>query len=89
MKKLFMDIQIGTLMHTVNCLEGGQVYELVRIPIDNIPETLAYYAHDKNITDIVLYGNKAFLSNIKNKILDKSQKEYGASELNIEIKEKD
>ena len=41
MKKLFMDIQIGTLMHTVNCHEGGQVYELVKKPIDNIPETLA------------------------------------------------
>jgi hypothetical protein len=88
MKKLYMSIEIGGLLHSLYCLEDGQVKELCRIPVDNIPETIAFYANEKNIEDVILIGGTEYLQRIKDNILTKHEKLYGKSILNVEIKEK-
>lgn len=87
-KQLLAFVQLGDLTHDVSYVaEDGTMSHLVSIPIDNMPETLAYYAHDKKVDNIVIYGFKKYTTMLKDKVISKSLKEYGHSNLLIELKE--
>lgn len=87
MKQIVVAIEMGTLLQTFSCIENGEIIQQLELPVDNIPETIAYYAHEYKINSVLIYGSKAYTEKIKEFTLSKSLQEYGTNNLIIELKE--
>ena len=88
MKKIVTVIEMGTLLQTFTLIdESGNIERKLEIPIDNIPETIAYYAHENKINEIQIFGKSNYTSKIKDKVISKSQRDYGHANYTILLKE--
>lgn len=87
MKKIVAVIELGTLLQTVSYVNDGEIVASLEIPVDNVPETIAYYAHEYKVNDILIFGDIAYIEKVKEYTISKSLQEYGKSNLIIELKE--
>ena len=88
MKQIVVAIEMGTLLQTFSYInENGEIEIQLELPVSNLPETIAYYAHEKNINNILIFGKSEYTNRIKDLVISKSQTEYGKANYIIDLKE--
>lgn len=67
------------------CIQIGDKVTFTKCILEKAPEVIYSEAKANDITMIKLIGSKAYLSNIKTRLEEKSIKEYNYNKFDIEI----
>lgn len=85
MDRIVVDFQPFALNQTVVVWANEEQKELVTVPYEKVADTVTAFRATYGINDIVLFGNKDYLTQFRDRI---GGAEYAMGTLNIEIMER-